>query len=171
METLKDWISQEAEYQIQASEIKHGFPKIRQDRGDGHGTGRSRRTYHGNRAVDGSDKRSKSRHLCSELHPIWRCSKYRAQPTEEKWKVAKKFGLCYCCLGDNHKGNTCKWNKKCNIDGCNDNRHYLLHRPKILPPKKPDTSNKEQPDNTTKEDGPGANTEGDSQPKTYGATS
>ena len=171
METLKDWISQEAEYQIQASEIKHGFPKIRQDRGEGHGTGRSRRTYHGNRAVDGSDKRSKSCHLCSELHPIWRCSKYRAQPTEEKWKVAKKFGLCYCCLGDNHKGNTCKWNKKCNIDGCNDNRHYLLHRPKILPPKKPDTSNKEQPDNTTKEDGPGANTEGDSQPKTYRATS
>ena len=62
-------------------------------------------------------------------------------------------------------------NNRSNIDGCNNNRHYLLHRPKILPPKKPDTSNKEQPDNTTKEDGPGANTEGDSQPKTYGATS
>ena len=58
METLKDWISQEADYQVQATEIKHGFPKIRQDKLAGHDT-RGGRSYHGNRA-DGSDNRNKT---------------------------------------------------------------------------------------------------------------
>ena len=31
MEALKDWIAQEAEYQIQASEIKCGFPRLRSE--------------------------------------------------------------------------------------------------------------------------------------------
>ena len=38
METVKDWISQEAEYQAQAAEIKHGFPRVRQDKFNGHDT-------------------------------------------------------------------------------------------------------------------------------------
>ena len=44
--------------------------------------------------------------------------------------VGKKFGLCYRCLGDDHLGNACKRSKSCNIDGCKENHHYLLHREK-----------------------------------------
>ncbi|CAB3990844.1 Hypothetical predicted protein, partial [Paramuricea clavata] len=131
METLKDWISQEAEYQIQASEIKHGFRKIRAERvdGSGSGCGRGGRTFYG-KPVDGGDKRVKKCQVCTEIHPIWKCTKYRDQSIEDKWKMAKKLGLCYRCLGDNHLGNACKWNRQCNIDGCNETHHYLLHRPR-----------------------------------------
>ncbi|CAB4036461.1 Hypothetical predicted protein, partial [Paramuricea clavata] len=93
METLKDWISQEAEYQIQASEIKHGFRKIRAERvdGSGSGSGRGGRTFYG-KPVDGGDKRVKKCQVCTEIHPIWKCTKYRDQSIEDKWKMAKKLG-------------------------------------------------------------------------------
>ncbi|CAB3997359.1 Hypothetical predicted protein [Paramuricea clavata] len=109
METLKDWISQEAENQIQASEIKHGFPKIRAERVDGNGSSSSRggRTFYG-KPVDGGDKRVKKCQVCTEIHPIWKCTKYRDQSIEDKWNMVKKLGLCYRCLGDNHLGNACK---------------------------------------------------------------
>ena len=56
METLKDWIAQEAEYQVQAAEIKHGFPRVRQDKFNGHDA-RGGRSYHGSK-VDWGDKRN-----------------------------------------------------------------------------------------------------------------
>ena len=165
METLKDWISQEAEYQIQASEIRHGFPKIRTERsGDHGGGGRGGRTFYG-KPVDGDGKRVKKCQFCTDNHPIWKCAKFRDQPTEEKWKVAKKFGLCYRCLGGNHIGSACKWTRRCNVNGCSENHHYLLHRPKI-PPQSPNVEQRED----GKAEGTGSNTEGDDQHKTYGAT-
>ena len=167
METLKDWISEEAEYQIQASEIKHGFPKVRRERGDGYGSGSSRngRTFHG-KSVDGSYKRMRKCQFCSEIHPIWKCPKYRDQAAEEKWKLVKKFGLCYRCLGDNHLGSACKWTRRCNIDGCNENHHYLLHTQKSVPQPPNEDRNEQVKDDS--ESGP--NTEGDGQRKTYGAS-
>ena len=105
METLKDWISQKADYQVQATEIKHGFPKIRQDKLAGHNA-RGGRPYHGNR-VDGSDKRNKKCRVCEDIHPIWRCSTFKVKLSDEKWRLAKKIGLCHRCLGDDHLGNAC----------------------------------------------------------------
>ncbi len=35
---LKDWISQEADYQVQPAEIEHGFSKVCQDKFNGHNT-------------------------------------------------------------------------------------------------------------------------------------
>ncbi|CAB4008450.1 Hypothetical predicted protein [Paramuricea clavata] len=47
METLKDWFSQEAEYQIPASEMKHGFRKIQAETVNGNGSGQGGRTFYG----------------------------------------------------------------------------------------------------------------------------
>lgn len=166
METLKDWISQEADYQIQASEIKHGFPKVRTEKESyGNSGGRNGRSFHG-KSVNGGDKRIKKCKFCTEIHPIWKCSKYRYQTTEKMWKVAKQFGLCYRRLGDNHLGSTCKWTRKCNIDGCNENHHYLLHKPK----KPPQPPNKNENETVRNETGSGVNMEGDDQRKAYGAS-
>ena len=167
METLKDWIGQEAEYQVQAAEIKHGFPKLRQDKFTGHDT-RGGRSYHGKRVDDG-DKRNKKCIVCGETHPIWRCSAFKAKAADEKWRLAKKFGLCYRCLGDDHLGNTCTRSKSCNIGGCRESHHYLLHRDRSSLPR---TETKEEKSKAgDKEDnGSGYDTEGDRQAKSYGAT-
>ena len=37
------------------------------------------------------------------------------------------MGLCYRCLGDDHLGSACKWNRECRIDGCRESHHRLLH--------------------------------------------
>ena len=47
MEMLKDWTAQISEYQIQASEIKHEFPKVREDRNVGFGNSGAKISYHG----------------------------------------------------------------------------------------------------------------------------
>ena len=172
METLKDWISQEAEYQVQAAEIKHGFPRVRQDKFNGHDT-RGGRSYHGNR-VDGGDKRNKKCAVCGEIHPIWRCSAFKVKSADEKWRLAKKFGLCYRCLGDDHLGNACRRSKSCNIGGCKENHHYLLHQDKSSLPmtktKEEESKEKENKEEDRKDTGRGCDTEGDRQSKSYGAT-
>ena len=102
--------------------------------------------------------RVKKCQVCKESHSIWKCPKYRDQSIKDKWTMAKKLGLCYRCLGDNHLGNAGKWN----IDGCNENHHYLLHRPR----NSSKATVKEKDDNMNVESGPGSNTEGDDQRKT-----
>ena len=51
----------------------------------------------------------------------------------KKWEMAKKLGLCYCCLGKGHLGDSCTWNRVCGIDGCKDRHHRLFHEEKVAP--------------------------------------
>ena len=157
METLKDWISQEADYQVQAAEIKHGFPKVRQDKFNGHDT-RGGRSYHGNR-FDGDEKRKKNCAVCEETHPIWWCSTFKVKSADEKWRLAKKLGLCYRCLGDDHLGNACKRSKSCNIGGCKENHHYLLHREKSPLPRIETKKEESKEGDKKKDNGSGCDTE------------
>ena len=43
----------------------------------------------------------------------------------KKWETAKKFGLCYRCLGKGHLGDSCTWNRECGIDGCKGHQMAL----------------------------------------------
>jgi hypothetical protein len=163
-----DWISQEADYQVQAAEIKHGFPKVRQDKFNGHDT-RGGRSYHGNR-FDGGEKRKKKCAVCEETHPIWWCSTFKVKSADEKWRLAKKLGLCYLCLSDDHLGNTCRRSKSYNIGGCKENHHYLLHREKSPLPRIETKKEESKEGDKKKDNGSGCDTEGDRQSKSYGAT-
>ena len=168
METLKDWIAQEAEYQVQAAEIKHGFPRGRQDKFNGHDA-RGGRSYHGSK-VEWGDKRNKKCAVCGDIHPIWRCSTFKVKSADVKWRLAKKFGLCYRCLGDDHLGNECRRSKSCNIGGCKENHHYLLHREKSAVPRTETKEEGSKDEDKKKDNGRGVNTEGDRQSMSYGAT-
>ena len=167
METLKDWITQEVNYQVQAAEIKHGFPKVRQDKFNGHDT--RGRSYHGNR-FDGGKKRNKKCAVCGEIHPIWWYSTFKVKSADEKWHLVKKFGLCYRCLGDVHLGNACKRSKSCNIGCCKENHHHLLHREKSPLPRIETKKEESKEGDKKKDKGSGCDTEGDRQSKSYGAT-
>ena len=43
----------------------------------------------------------------------------------KKWETAKKLGLCYRCLGKGHLGDSCTWNRECEIDGCKGHQMAL----------------------------------------------
>ncbi len=69
--------------------------------------------------------------FCQEAHPIRICKYFRYLQISDRWKVAKKLGLCYRCLdNDNrHLGRYCPNTKVCRLRGCRLLHHRLLHDP------------------------------------------
>jgi len=118
---LKDWTTEEAEYQIQATELKHGLKsgnsnwKSHETRSKPFGTNQVANKRKGSCTVRGAD------------HANWSYDVFKSTSIQEKWGTAKKLGLCYRCLGDDHLGGECPRSRVCNIDGCRDRYHRLLH--------------------------------------------
>ncbi len=86
LETLKDWVSEEAEYQIQAAEIRNGIS--------------SDRPPTNNRRIDRNPrsyftKTDRKCLVCAELHPIWKCEAFKKLSNDDKWKTARESRLCY----------------------------------------------------------------------------
>ena len=119
--TFKDWTAEEAEYQIHATEIKHGLK-----------SGNSSGKFHDRRSKSfginqGDDKRKGTCKVCGASHAVWNCNVFKSRNIQEKWATAKKLRLCYRCLGDDHLGEECPRSRVCNIDGCRDRHNRLLH--------------------------------------------
>ena len=47
--------------------------------------------------------------------------------TWTKMEDSKTIGTFYRCLGDDHLGNACKWNRECRMDSCRESHHRLLY--------------------------------------------
>ena len=59
--------------------------------------------------------------------PLEKCKVFSGWSTEKKWEAAKRFGVCYRCLNDDHLGNQCPKSKACDATGCKKTHHPLLH--------------------------------------------
>ncbi|CAB3981674.1 Hypothetical predicted protein [Paramuricea clavata] len=119
LEKLKDWVAEEAEYQMQASEIKNGI--------NSDGERRKERRYRSFFNKESDKKEYDPCSACAGSHPIWKCDSFRNQAIDEKWKIARRVGLCYRCLGKDHLGSSCTRSRQCNINGCKETHHRLLH--------------------------------------------
>ncbi len=69
--------------------------------------------------------------FCQGTHPIRLCEYYGFLQVGDRWRVAKKLGLCYRCLDntDGHLGKYCPKTRICRIRGCRHLHHRLLHDP------------------------------------------
>ena len=87
LETLKNWVAEEAEIQMQAAEIKHGLQaknEGRQDDRERWKDNRRGRSYGTNRTENqGKERLCK---ICGEKHPIWTCQVYKSRTVDKKWK-------------------------------------------------------------------------------------
>ena len=100
LETLKDWVSEEAAYQIQATEIKNGISP--DDQVERQSNGRNPRSFFSN------DNETETKCVvCTQNHPIWKCETFKTLSDDDRWKTARQCGLCYRCLGDDHQGRSC----------------------------------------------------------------
>ena len=124
LEELRHWVAVEAEYQVQASEIKHGLSSV------GNARGKSPTKSYFRIAEEKRDRPCK---VCNQKHPIWKCKVFKGMKHRKKWERAKKLGLCYCCLGKGHLSDSCTWRRECGIDGCKERHHWLLHEDKVAP--------------------------------------
>lgn len=45
----------------------------------------------------------------------------------ERWSVAKRYNLCFRCLGEGHRGKICLRSRTCGLNGCIEVQNRLLH--------------------------------------------
>ena len=129
VEVLREWAIQESEFQIRALETIQGMnferPENRFTRGN-------QRTFFG-RSFPQSERAVESRarricKICSKPHGVWVCGDFKQLDIPKRWECAKKFKLCFRCLGEDHLGQYCNRTRVCGQNGCKELHHRLLHR-------------------------------------------
>ena len=127
--TLRKWILQESEFQTNASETVHGLTgKIGSDALTYSPFRRSKNqgAYFGE-VKDSRSMSNSSCQVCGSQHRIWNCPEFCQKTVHERWDVAKRFQLCFRCLGDRHSGKSCQRSRPCGLNGCRELHHKLLH--------------------------------------------
>ena len=124
VETLREFIIQEAEFQTVASETIRGLSKRGSKKDNG-------LTFFGNTQKSSGNQRKvgfRPCKVCSGHHGVWRCEKFKAMSLPERWEAAKSLRLCYRCLGGDHSGEACVRSRICGINNCKNTHNRLLHR-------------------------------------------
>ncbi|XP_078364043.1 uncharacterized protein LOC144648318 [Oculina patagonica] len=110
VETLREFIIQEAEFQTVASETIRGLSKRGNKKDNG-------LTFFGNTQKSSGHQRKvgfRPCKVCSGHHGAWRCEKFKAMSLPERWEESLK--LCYRCLGRDHSGEACVRSRICGIN-------------------------------------------------------
>ncbi|PFX13818.1 hypothetical protein AWC38_SpisGene22068 [Stylophora pistillata] len=129
VETLQEWVIQEAEFRTIATETLRGVSR------SSSGMQRKDQTYFGQPRQQSSPRcqqrdRNRACKVCGEGHPVWLCNKFKEMTVPERWETAKQHSLCYRCLGANHVGQSCTRSRICGLNGCIDTHNRLLHEAK-----------------------------------------
>ena len=100
---------------------------------------KERTTSAGRTFVTQNDPEPKKRHgrnckVCDEPHGLWACDSYKRMTVNHRWDVAKDHKLCFRCLGDGHRGESCGTSRVCGIKGCKSSHHRMLHGDKVAGP-------------------------------------
>ena len=118
IETLRDWITEEAEYQVKAVEAVEGL----------HGTREKPKEDYRKRPNQTFTTFKQKCYICQGNHTIRNCEEYKSMSIDFRWEIAKEKKLCFHCLANNHQGRDCKRAKECGINACKRNHDRLLHQ-------------------------------------------
>ena len=132
LETLKEFIVQEAEFHIVASETIRGVNTTSKSLEQKRNRKDSEKStfFGGDQKTENHRKTAYMSRLCkvcNRPHGVWRCEKFKAMSVQERWDAAKRLHLCFHCLGGDHFGQTCVRTRICGINNCKDKRNRLLH--------------------------------------------
>ena len=83
--TLKDWTAEEAEYQIHATEIKHG---LKSENSSGKFHDRRSKSF-GINQVD--EKKKGTCKVCGASHAVWNCDVFKRRNIQEKWATVIEY--------------------------------------------------------------------------------
>ena len=135
VETLREWVLQEAEFQTKALEAVHGLTNPKQGRLEVRKFKRDNpHTFFG-RSHSGTERQqSRVCKVCSKSHGAWACPEFKQMDIQNRWDSAKRNKLCFRCLGDGHLGQYCNRTRVCGIDHCKEVHHRLLHKARSVLP-------------------------------------
>ena len=116
---LKTCVFQESAFQTIASETVHGITGTFRNHQSSSAspTCNSHRTFFGEMKGYNSINNT-SCQICRKDHKIWTCAKFVENSVSKRWDIAKRFNLCFRCLGDGHRGSSCPRNLPCGENGC-----------------------------------------------------
>lgn len=63
----------------------------------------------------------------AQSHDLQYCSDFKKLMLTDKKKFVRVNGLCNCCLKQGHRWKDCKTKRMCNLDGCKEFHHRVLH--------------------------------------------
>ncbi|XP_055585344.1 uncharacterized protein LOC129738178 [Uranotaenia lowii] len=63
-------------------------------------------------------------------HRLRECETFKDLPIDERWRRVRALNLCQVCLYG-HGRRPCRITNRCNIDGCQNRHHALLHSKKV----------------------------------------
>ena len=118
IKTLRDWITEESEYQVKATETVEGLHGAR-------GKSKEEDRKRSNRNFNITKQKCD---ICHGSHAIKNCERYKAMSVDDQWKITKEKRLCFRCLANNHQGKDCKRARECGVNGCKRNHDRLLHQ-------------------------------------------
>lgn len=72
--------------------------------------------------------------VCSTIgHRIAECEEFKAKGFDDRVQIVRQHNLCRTCLNFHQKWPCRTWHG-CNIEGCRDRHHFLLHPPRTTNP-------------------------------------
>lgn len=65
---------------------------------------------------------------CNKQHKTTECKTLLANSAEQRWAILRGKGICTnCCRLTNHTSYNCKFPPQCNVYGCREKHHSILH--------------------------------------------
>ena len=135
LEDLAQWLEKEVE--IKELTFGSDFSATKQQRMEGnHRKNQDQRprpyqakTHVATGASTQTDKKRCA--ICNSGHRPSDCDTWMKANTDGRWKLAKKYKLCFRCLDQAHRRETCSATSRCGVDGCDRNHHPQLHKKKL----------------------------------------
>ena len=133
VETLREWVIQESEFQTIALETVRGLASTSREDIPKSKKGNTR-TFFGspqseeNRGGSAVATPRRSCKICNRQHGVWECDQFKKMNQTQRWDIAKQYKLCYRCLGDDHLGQACTRTRICGLDDCRETHNKPLHK-------------------------------------------
>ena len=65
--------------------------------------------------------------VCKGEHVLTSCETWKQLTVNERWELAKKLGLCFCCLKRGHRVEGCSLKGTCPVEGSARRQYSQLH--------------------------------------------
>jgi len=89
-------------------------------------------TLGGNKSASGeSSYRPLSCVHCKGSHRLVNCEKFKLLELSEKLRIVRKFRMCENCLNFKHSATNCRKGSCCDVQGCREKHHTMLHEQKM----------------------------------------
>ena len=119
---LSQWLQKQVVYRMEVEEVKERIKKKTEDNIESKKHKREKGPVN-NVTREPSPKCV----VCHGPHQGTSCKNWGETSIANRWEIAKKNELCYCCLRSGHQGKNCPEKNRCGNNDCKGTHHFHLH--------------------------------------------